>query len=108
MAHSFSLRAVVRVDSVLPEHDINLNADEPEEEGKPEELARKTRGLVHFRFLMGPEWVSVGERVLITDSSGTRVVGKVVKVDEWCPLNEYSEPEEGGEGVRSKIEELKV
>jgi GTPase len=108
MAHSFSSRAVVRVDSVLPEHDINLNADEPEDEGKPEELARKTRGLVHFRFLMGPEWVSVGERVLITDSSGTRVVGKVVEVDEWCPPNEYSEPEEGGEDVVSKIEELKI
>ena len=104
MAHSFSLRAVVRVDSVLPEHDVNLNADEPMEEGKTGELARKTRGLVHFRFLMGPEWVSIGERVLITDSSGTRVVGKVVKVDERCPPSDSFEPEE----VAGKIEELTI
>ena len=82
MAHSFSMRAVVRVDSVIPAHDVNLNADEPEEE-KVGELPRKTRGLVHFRFLMGPEWVTIDERVLITDSSGARVVGKVVKLDEW-------------------------
>ena len=107
MAHSFSLRAVVRVDSVLPEHDVNLNADEPVEEGKTGELARKTRGLVHFRFLMGPEWVSTGERVLITDSSGTRVVGKVVKVDEWCPPGVCFEPEDIEE-VAGKIEDLKI
>jgi hypothetical protein len=102
------MRAVVRVDSVVPEHDINLNADEPEEK-RVGELARKTRGLVHFRFLNGPEWVTKGERVLITDSSGTRVVGRVVKLDEWdclptdCLL-EYEEVEEVG----AKIEEFKI
>ena len=106
MAHSFSLRAVVRVDSVHPERDVNLNADEPDDEGKTGELARKTRGLIHFRFLLGPEWVSIGERVLITDSSGTRVVGKVVNVDEWC-VPEICESE-GTEQVALKVAELKV
>ena len=112
MAHSFALRAVVRVDSVVAEHDGTLNADEPEEEGRVGELARKTRGVVHFRFLMGPEWVSVGERVLITDSSGTRVVGKVVGVDEWSsPQPEYppeSEEEDKMEQVVAKVEELNI
>jgi GTPase len=112
MAHSFALRAVVRVDSVVAEHDGTLNADEPEEEGRVGELARKTRGVVHFRFLMGPEWVSVGERVLITDSSGTRVVGRVVGVDEWSsPQPEYpleSEEEDKMEQVVAKVEELKI
>ena len=113
MAHSFALRAVVRVDSVVAEHDGTLNADEPEEEGRHEgELARKTRGLVHFRFLVGPEWVSVGERVLITDSSGTRVVGKVVAINEWgSPPPEYppdSEEELKIEQVLVKVEELKI
>lgn len=106
MAHSFSMRAVVRVDSVTPAHDVNLNADEPEEE-KSGELPRKTRGLVHFRFLMGPEWVTEGERVLITDSSGSRVVGEVVKLDEW-----YCQPEdlENGEAEETmeKVAELKI
>jgi GTPase len=107
MAHSFSLHAVVRVDSVAPEHDVNLNADEPEE-GKVGELARKTRGLVHFRFLTGPEWVTVGERVLITDSSGARVVGRVVKLDEWDSPTQCLLEEDDVEGLYSKVEELKV
>jgi len=85
MAHSVSLRSVVRVDSVLPSHYLNLNADEPEEE-RAGELPRKTRGMVHFRFLVGPEWVSIGERVLIADSWGSRVVGTVVSLDE-CEID---------------------
>jgi GTPase len=101
MAHSFSLRAVVRVDSVVPEHDVNLNADEPGE-GKTGELARKTRGLVHFRFLVGPEWVSLGERVLITDSAGARVVGRVVEVDEW------PEDHSGNGDIEGATEKIKL
>jgi len=107
MAHSFSLRAVVRVVSVVPEHDINLNADEPEE-GRSGELARKTRGLVHFEFLNGPEWVTIGERVLITDSSGTRVVGNVVKLDEWYSPHQCFEEGESVEDIVQRVEELKV
>jgi GTPase len=107
MAHSFSLRAVVRVASVVPEHDINLNADEPEE-GRSGELARKTRGLVHFEFLNGPEWVTIGERVLITDSSGTRVVGNVVKLDEWYSPHQCFEEGESVEDIVQRVKELKV
>lgn len=108
MAHAFSMRAVVRVDSVVPGHDINLNADEPEEE-RVGELARKMRGLVHFRFLNGPEWITKGERVLITDSSGTRVVGRVVKLDEWdSPPADCLLENEELEELGAKIEELKL
>jgi GTPase len=108
MVHSFSLRAVVRVASIVPEHDVHLNADEPEEAGRIGELARKTRGLVNFQFLMGPEWVSIGEKILITDSSGARVVGKVVKLDEWSSLCDLGDGDEEGDEIISKIEELKV
>jgi hypothetical protein len=107
MAHSFSLRAVVRVASVVAEHDINLNADEPED-GRVGELARKTRGLVDFQFLNGPEWVTIGERVLITDSSGARVVGKVVKLDEWYSPDQCFEAAESVEEFVQRVEELKV
>jgi GTPase len=107
MVHSFSLRAVVRVNSIVPEHDVNLNADEPEEEGRVGELARKTRGLVDFRFLR-PEWVTIGERVLITDSSGTRVVGKIVKLEEWPSPCDLDGDDEGATEVTSKIEELNI
>ena len=106
MAHSPSMRAVVRVDSVVPAHDVNLNADEPEEE-RTGELPRKTRGLVHFNFLMGPEWVILEERVLITDSSGSRVVGKVVKLDEWGVPNEFFDDVDTEETV-AQIAALKV
>jgi len=67
------------------------------------------RGLVHFRFLNGPEWITNGERVLITDSSGTRVVGRVVKLDEWdCPPADCLLENEEVEGVGAEIEELKL
>jgi GTPase len=106
MAHSTTMRAVVRVDSVIPAHDVNLNADEPEEE-KVDELPRKTRGLVHFRFLKGPEWVTMEERVLITDASGSRIVGQVVKVDDWDSLPETYENGEM-EKTTEKLAELKM
>jgi GTPase len=101
-AHSFSTRSPVRVDAVTPEHDVNLNADEPEEEGRAEELARKQRGQAHFVFIKGPEWITVGADVLITDDAGTRVSGKIISVDESSCSRDESEQ------ISTKIEDLKI
>jgi len=57
---------------------------------------------------MGPEWVTESERVLITDSSGTRVVGKVVKTDEWDYPSDHVESEAGTEEIVEKAEELTI
>jgi len=109
MAHVFSMNAPVRVDAVVPERDVNLNADEPEEAGEVDELARKTRGQVRFRFLKGPEWVMDGDSVLINDNAGTRVSGKIVSIDyRSCTPAVQPIDESENEQVQAKIEELKI
>lgn len=108
MAHSFSLRAAVRVDSVIPSHDLNLNADEPEDGEETTELARKTRGLVNFHFINGPEWINAGDKILITDTAGARVVGKVKKVIHWDALRDHAEEDELVEAVNEKVKDLGI
>jgi len=108
MAHSFSVRAAVRVDSVIPSHDLNLNADEPEDGEETTELARKTRGLVNFHFINGPEWINAGDKLLITDTTGARVVGKVTKVIDWDSLRCDRVEEDEVEVVDEKVKDLSI